>query len=67
MGKTYSLQFIRAPRPCGLDEADLPWEAVAGHDDYTDEAEAWAACAEFDAAFDHMFIHRVKPQNDNQR
>lgn len=55
----YALQFIRAPRPYGVDEADLPWEPVPGHANYTDEPEAWAAAAEFDAGFDYMFIHRV--------
>lgn len=65
MARRYALQFIRGPRPYGVDDADLPWEPVSGHDDYATEAEAWAACDEYDAAFDHMYIHRVKPGNDN--
>lgn len=60
----YAIQFIRAPRPYGVDEGDLPWEPVVGHTDYTDEGEAWAAAAEFDAGFDYMFEHRVKASND---
>lgn len=58
--KTFSLQYIRAPRPFGVDEADLPWEGVTGYANCTtDEDEAWALVDEFDAAFDYMYIHRV--------
>lgn len=63
---TYRLQFIRAPRPFGVDEADLPWEPVDGHDNYPDADSAWAACDEFDAAFDFMFIHRAVASNDTE-
>jgi len=58
--KRFSLQVIRAPRPFGVDEGDLPWEPVPGYTDYTsDEDEAWSHADEFDAAFDYMYIHRV--------
>lgn len=54
------MQFIRAPRPYGVDEGDLPWELVTGYKDFTtDEVEAWSAAAEYDSAFDYMYVHRI--------
>lgn len=54
------MQFLRAPLPCGVDEGDLPWEIVTGYVDFTtDEVEAWSAAAEYDSAFDYMYVHRI--------
>lgn len=55
----YALQFIVGPRPFGVDDGDLPWEPVPGHDGYDNDADAWASADEFDAAFDHRYTHRV--------
>lgn len=60
MTTQYVLQFIAGRRPCGVDEADLPWQSVPGHV-YADQGEGWAAVDEFDAAFDHRYTHRIKP------
>ncbi len=57
--KRYALQFITGRRPCEVDEADLPWQSVPGHE-YDDEAEGWRAVDEFDAAFDFRFTHRLQ-------
>lgn len=59
MQQRYALEFIVGARPVGVDESDLPWQPCAGHHDYDDENEAWAAAEEFDAAFDHRYTHRV--------
>lgn len=48
---------VRLQNP-GVDESDLPWKTIPGHD-YDNPAEAWAAADEFDQAFDGEYIHRV--------
>lgn len=55
----YAIQFIVGRRPAGVDEADLPWQDIDGHDNYETDAEAWANADEFDSAFDHRYTHRV--------
>jgi len=55
----YAVQWHRAPLPPHVDEGDLDWTTWAGHDDYFDEGEAYAAAREFDAAFDGAYVHRV--------
>lgn len=64
----FAIKFIRTRAlGTGADEADLDWRPVTGHADYADEAEAWAACDEFDAAFDHEYTHRpFAVANDNE-
>jgi hypothetical protein len=55
----YAIQWHRMPLPPHEDEADLDWATWPGHDDYWDEAEAYEAAREFDAAFDGAYVHRV--------
>lgn len=60
MTTRYGLQFINGRRRAGIDEGDLPWQAIRGHE-YDSEALAWAAADEFDAAYDNRYTHRVVP------
>lgn len=55
----YAIEFVPVAPFRGLLELDdLPWQPLTGHDDYRTEAEAVAACDEFDAAFDCAYVHR---------
>lgn len=56
----YALQFTRGPLPAGVDENDLDWTDVNGHQDYTSWSVADDARKEFDAAFEFGYVHRVE-------
>lgn len=56
----FAVQYIlTSSLGTGADWDDLPWTTWTGHDSYAAEAEAWDAAAEFDAAFDGKYTHRV--------
>lgn len=57
---SFAVQYIPTVQlGTGADWNDLPWTTWTGHDDYASEAEANDAAAEFDAAFDGQYTHRV--------
>lgn len=55
----YAIKFVRTQLIGSADAADLPWQAIPGHGDYATPGEAWAACDEFDQAFDGAYTHRA--------
>lgn len=57
----YAIQFVRTPVSLHEDVGveDLDWETVRGHAEYTDWTVANDTAAEFDAAFDGAYAHRV--------
>lgn len=63
----FAIKFVRTTElHRGADAGDLAWQPVTGHADYSSEADAWAACDEFDAAFDGTYTHRPFPANDTE-
>ena len=61
----FAIKFIRTNAlQTGASEADLDWRPIDGHADYAELTAAWAACDEFDAAFDREYTHRPFPAND---
>jgi len=56
----FAVQYIHSSKlGTGADWNDLPWTTWAGHGDYECPEAANDAAAEFDAAFDGEYTHRV--------
>lgn len=63
----FAIKFIPTRSLGSADEGDLPWASIPGHGDYETPEAAWAACDEFDAAFDGQYTHRpFAVANDNE-